>query len=328
MGAIEQCWEECEAYGFIRKETPRGLRFDLPPHLGEGGFEIWGDTTTVMVYKIDCVLRKQWVVFEYVKEKYLDFGVLNTGDINFYQKRTELFPIEAGLNCFVNYPFLAGYKKAAPGVRLNGMGLMYRENFFDTLPFALPEDFWESAASVLNPVPIVFPPITLICEQINSTSLVGANLKMFIYGKGIEALSLLLSYIYEHKKSPSIRLASQDRGDLEQIKNMLRGQYCNPPSIQEMAVSVGMNQRKLMAGFKQLNGMTIYAFVKHIRMEKAVELLRENVWSIREVAQAVGYHGDGHFQKAFRDVYGVTPGKLSKDLLSNENLHDDCYTVE
>lgn len=280
MDVLEQYWAECQAYGFICRETPRGLRFDLPPHLGRGGFEVWGDPGTVMAYKMDYVLTRQWVIFEYIREKYLDFGILSTGDINFYQKRTALYPIEAGLNCFVNYPFLAGYKKAAPGIRLNGMGVLYREKFFSTLPFSLGEDFWESAASVLNPGPIICPPITLICEQIGSTALVGDQLRMLIYGKGIEALALLQGYIYENRKPPTVRLTHQDRLALERVRGILQEQFRSPPGIEALALCCGMNQRKLMAGFKQLNGMTIYTCIKHIRMEKAAQLLRQNRLSV------------------------------------------------
>lgn len=314
MRTIEQYWQDCEDFGFLRSGIPGGLRFSLPPRLGEGGFEIWGDPSSAMACVTDLTLHKPCVLFEHTHEKYLEFGQLYAGDLSYYKKRSETFPVECGLNYLVNCPSLSGYKRMEPGIRLISVGISYRERFFDTLPFQLPEDFWETAAGVLNPDPVVLPPVTLICEQLKSCRLTGTQLELFVRGKALEALALTLHYVYAHRKAPAVRLTSQDRAALERVKELLRERLLSPPGIRELAVATGMNQRKLMAGFKQLNGITIYTYLKHLRMEKAAGLLQENSLPISEVARAVGYHGDGHFQKAFRDVYGVSPGRLCREL--------------
>jgi transcriptional regulator GlxA family with amidase domain len=40
--------------------------------------------------------------------------------------------------------------------------------------------------------------------------------------------------------------------------------------------------------------------------------------SIAQIAQAVGYQGDGHFQQSFKETYGTTPGRLRRELLEKE----------
>ena len=69
-----------------------------------------------------------------------------------------------------------------------------------------------------------------------------------------------------------------------------------------------------MTGFRYLNNITIYGYLKKIRMRKAADLLKDTDLPVLEVAKMVGYHGDGHFQSAFREVYGITPHKLRNQM--------------
>ena len=101
---------------------------------------------------------------------------------------------------------------------------------------------------------------------------------------------------------------------MESVRDILLQHIADPPSIAELAIKVGLNQQKLMTGFRFLNGITIYKYLKELRMKRAAELLQQTDLSIGEIAAAVGYHGDGHFQKAFRDVHGVTPHSLRTEL--------------
>ena len=315
MRTVEQYWQEFEKIGLKKETIPGGYRYSLDARLGKGGFEIWGDPETCFACISDVLYYKSFTVMEYAHEKMMEFGQFYTGDVSFYQKRSEIHPIDHGLNYLVTPPFFVAYKRMEPGQRLFNVGLCYRERFFETLPYTLPEDFWETAAAVLNPDVLEFPAITAICEQIRDCRLTGTSLEMFVQGKALEAFALTLEYIYQNKKGGGVHLTAQDRVSLERLKARLEDSLLSPPSIRELALALGMNQKKMMAGFKQINGVTIYSYLKRIRMERASQLLQENGLSISEIAQAVGYHGDGHFQQAFRDVYGVTPGKLRQELI-------------
>lgn len=317
MRTVEEYWLEFEKIGFIKETTEHGVRYSLPSHLGIGGFELWGDTETNMTCLSDVVFFKPCIILESVHEKVLEFGQFYQGGVSFYKKRSEALPIEHGLNYLVNYPFFSLYKRMEPNIRLINVGIIYREKFFDTLPYKLPEDFWESAASVLNPESLTIPAITLICDQIRNCRLSGEALKIFVQGKTLEAFAITLDYICTNRKEPSVRLSPFDRKTLESVKELLSQRLINTPSIKELTRITGLNQQKLMAGFKQLNDITIYEYVKRVRMQKAIELLLESDMPVLEIARSVGYCGDGHFHQVFRQTYGTTPGSLRKAIAQN-----------
>lgn len=54
-------------------------------------------------------------------------------------------------------------------------------------------------------------------------------------------------------------------------------------------------------------------------MEQAAQLLNEGELSIGDIARAVGYHGDGHFQQAFKQAFGVTPREMRHALRGGKN---------
>lgn len=312
MKTIEDFWDFCEQYGLTREDSPGKITFRVPPGMGSGGFEIWGNPKTVIAYVTDLTLNSPWTVLEHTREKYLRLSQFYSGEMSFYKKRNDIYPIKHGLNCLVNDPPVSGYRRIDPDTRLRSTGLLYREDFFTQSSVTLPEDYWEMAAGILRPGLVSLPQISLICDQIRSCLLTGLSLELFIRGKALEAFALTLNYIYSGGSKQALNLSIQDHFVLNQVKDILHSDLMNPPDIQALSVRLGMNRRKLMAGFKQLNGVTIHTYLKQLRMEKAAELLQEDRLSISEIARLVGYYGDGHFQKAFKDVYGVTPGKLRK----------------
>lgn len=315
MHTMEEYWAAFEAHGFIKEQKAYGIRYSMPAHLGEGYFELWGDISSCFAIFSDLTFDKTFLLVESVREKSLELGQLYTGEMSYYKKKSDLHPVETGLNYWVNYPnYLSGYKRLEAGIRLVNCGLCYRQGFFESLPYQLPEDFWEASTAVLNPEVINLPAVTTICDQLRCCQLSGIPRAFYIQSKGLEAFALTLDYVYQHRQQPRVHLSAPDRAGIILVKDMLRQNLIYPPSLQTLAAAAGMNRKKLMAGFKQLHGTTVYGYLKRVRMERALELLPDDSLSIAEIARAVGYHGDGHFQQVFKEIYGAAPGRIRKEL--------------
>jgi len=99
-----------------------------------------------------------------------------------------------------------------------------------------------------------------------------------------------------------------------QAKEIILQTYKRPPSIKELAKQCGTNDFKLKKYFKKIYQTTIYVYVQKVRLEKANLLLRENMMSVSEVANEVGYKHQGHFSAIFFKTYGVYPKDLKNSL--------------
>lgn len=82
--------------------------------------------------------------------------------------------------------------------------------------------------------------------------------------------------------------------------------------IREIAQKVGMNEFKLKNGFRELFGNGVYEYLRGERMQVARQLLTDSGRSIKEIASMTGYRSVNSFIKAFKKMYGVTPGDFRK----------------
>ena len=69
---------------------------------------------------------------------------------------------------------------------------------------------------------------------------------------------------------------------------------------------------KLKNGFRELFGNGVYEYLRSERMQMARSLLNESNRSIKEIASMTGYRSVNSFIKAFKKLYGVTPGDFRK----------------
>ncbi|MBS7810300.1 helix-turn-helix transcriptional regulator [Roseococcus pinisoli] len=79
-----------------------------------------------------------------------------------------------------------------------------------------------------------------------------------------------------------------------------------------LARQVGLNEKKLKAGFRTQFGTSVIGFLQDVRLRAAHRLLLEGRSSVTEVAMAVGYANPSHFALMFRRRYGVSPSALRR----------------
>jgi AraC-like DNA-binding protein len=79
--------------------------------------------------------------------------------------------------------------------------------------------------------------------------------------------------------------------------------------IEEIARLVKLSRSRLCYLFKAEVGLPPTQYLKKVRMEKALELLRTSFLDIKEVAAKVGYNDSTHFMREFKKAYGSTPSQ-------------------
>lgn len=107
-------------------------------------------------------------------------------------------------------------------------------------------------------------------------------------------------------------LKQSDQARIQDARHILEADIEKPPSICELARRVGINETKLMAGFKDLFGQTINEHIRRIRMERAHDLLLNSEISVTQIAFEVGYEFSSNFTNAYKRYYGTTPSETRK----------------
>jgi AraC-like DNA-binding protein len=163
-------------------------------------------------------------------------------------------------------------------------------------------------ALTMSPFQTITPMMLLTLEQILNCPYQGRMKQLYLESKSIELLVLFLDQVIaEPMIVPSrIRLKPEDVERIHQAKHILTQQMDNPPSLITLARQVGLNDRKLKQGFRQVFNTTVFGYLHQYRIEQAQHLLRQQ-HSIAAVATTVGYASPTAFNAAFRRMVGTSP---------------------
>ncbi|MDQ1912663.1 helix-turn-helix domain-containing protein [Paenibacillus sp. GD4] len=97
---------------------------------------------------------------------------------------------------------------------------------------------------------------------------------------------------------------------VEQMKDYIRDHYRECEfTFQSMALHFQMALPNLSQYFKDHTGETLLDYTTGLRMEAAKQLLIEQDWPLKTIAEQVGYYNVSSFIRRFKQLVGMTPGE-------------------
>lgn len=121
-------------------------------------------------------------------------------------------------------------------------------------------------------------------------------------------------YIKENTQDSVFLAGMRDR----HIRQSIEAIHADPArkwTVEQLAKTVGLSRTVYAERFKKLTGVTPLQYITLWRIEVAKELLKDQSMSVAQVAEAVGYVAEEHFQKTFKKWLGATPSHFRKALL-------------
>lgn len=82
--------------------------------------------------------------------------------------------------------------------------------------------------------------------------------------------------------------------------------------VSELASMIGMSKPVLYKKIRQITNLSVNDFVKSIRLKKAMELFKQNRFTIYEVAYQVGFNDPKYFSREFKKQFGKGPKEFMK----------------
>ena len=83
-------------------------------------------------------------------------------------------------------------------------------------------------------------------------------------------------------------------------------------SLEDVARAAGVSSTTLRRQFLRHLQLSPVAYLQHVRLERARELLARTSLEVKEVAAQVGYADPLYFSKAFRQRFGVPPSRWAQ----------------
>lgn len=148
--------------------------------------------------------------------------------------------------------------------------------------------------------------------QLENSHLMGSSNAVYADAKALELLSMCFVANNRNYKRYKCCKTEADYDKIHEAAFILTSDIHQPPTIRNLSLKVGINEKKLKYGFKEVFGLTIYGYLFEHKMNLANKLLQDTDKSIFEIAELCGYKYTSHFCTAFKRRYGISANEKRK----------------
>jgi AraC-like DNA-binding protein len=283
----------------------------LPASLGRGRTRCLELSPGVWLDLIDKEFTQSWALRVPVHDHLVQFTLLLSGVVDY----DAVYPtLGAGVGYLSGSGLSPGYvAHYGRSHHIRGINIHLRPDVVESFltgqsstlrPSLLKTNDWKTAW-----FPPVTPTMQALAQQMLHCPFYGAARRLYLQAKVFELLAFQLDALQadQGETAPPLTLKPGTVDCIYQARAILTAQLEHPPSVTELAQQVGLCDRTLRRGFRELFGTSVIGYLTQQRLNQAAQLLRQGDCTITEVANSVGYTHLGHFAAAFRKQFGVRP---------------------
>ena len=116
-------------------------------------------------------------------------------------------------------------------------------------------------------------------------------------------------------------LQSTKNDFLSQLTQIVEDNISNEQfGVSELANEIGMSRSNLLRKIKKLTKLSVSQFIRQIRLKNAMDLLKQDIFTVSEVSYKVGFGSTSYFIKCFREHYGFPPGEVDTKNEPENNI--------
>lgn len=116
---------------------------------------------------------------------------------------------------------------------------------------------------------------------------------------------------YAGSFEPAAAGASLSRlSSLQPVFGYISQNVHRPIRIQDIADVAGMSEKYFISFFRKALGITPGQYIHQLKMNKARDLIYRREYSVKQIADQLGYPDAFSFSKAFKKFYKVSPSKF------------------
>ena len=165
-------------------------------------------------------------------------------------------------------------------------------------PITLPLELKKMLAEIIKEARTVY--------SFGADQLIKNYLQIFL----IKCLRLLENSIENSQSDKNFNLNFE--GDIERVKEVKKYLDCNfaqKINVSELCFLFGTNKTTLSKEFKQVFNKTIMEYVNCLKIEHTKRLLRENVYTLTEIASILSISSVHYLTALFKKHVGITPSE-------------------
>lgn len=112
-------------------------------------------------------------------------------------------------------------------------------------------------------------------------------------------------------KEANSPLFRREKRFLEDLENAIYSKLeSNNTNVEEIAQMMGMSRTSLYRKIKSLTGKNINEYIRMVKLNKAVKLMKEDGLPVSQAAFQVGFNNLKYFRKLFKEQFGKLPSEV------------------
>lgn len=135
-------------------------------------------------------------------------------------------------------------------------------------------------------------------------------LNLHLESRSIDIISETLSHLINNVESTQTpKLTQHDRIRLDRACDYILNDPSQIFSVESIAKQAGTSVSSLQRLFKRVYGCSVFDYIRQVRLNKAMNLLKSGEFTVDQVSYYVGYNIPANFSTAFKRYFGVTPSQ-------------------
>lgn len=135
-----------------------------------------------------------------------------------------------------------------------------------------------------------------------------AFLHRFIDANQISELKkVLYDYFLGEMKENATKKESTHHGIITRAMQYIDENYANNISLNDVAEEINMSYFYFSRLFKESTGQSFSDYLTEYRIDKSIELMKDERLSIKQISYDIGYNDPNYFSKIFKKLKGITP---------------------
>lgn len=102
---------------------------------------------------------------------------------------------------------------------------------------------------------------------------------------------------------------------VKKIDEILHEDFDQPLSLQKLSDELNLHFAHLSRDFPRYFHCNFSQYIRKIKVEKSLDLLRQRNLSLTEIAFSCGFADQSHFIRCFKEFHGITPKKFRQIIL-------------
>ena len=164
----------------------------------------------------------------------------------------------------------------------------------------------------------VGPPYLKLLDKMNQISKMSKGDlagELIMQGIILLVLGLKMEQILESISAESSEYVGLTKMEIEALQSVSTFIENHPEmdySIDFLCRKTGLSPSKLQDGFKKIHDRTVIDYIRNVRLEKSLELIKTTELNISEIVYSIGLTSRSYFSKIFKNKYKFSPKVLQE----------------